>query len=154
MIQRIQTIFLLLVTIILLAALGFPVWVSSGSDASNGTLMTPVMTRTISGETSTESYGNVPLAIILVVCAGLAVFSILKFNNRPLQMKLGMGISMLLSLFLGLTIYFTSDLEKTLGPGTYTTAFFMVAVAVGLNILANRFIKRDEDMVKDADRLR
>jgi CDP-diglyceride synthetase len=152
MIQRIQSIFLIIVAIVLLTAIGFPVWKLTTEQQE--IIMTPLLTRTISGETVTETYTNAPLALILIFGAGLAIFSLLKFLNRPLQMKLGMAISLLLSLFLGLTIYFSSDLENNFGKGTFGIGFFMTAVAVVFNILSNRFIKKDEDMVREADRLR
>lgn len=152
MIQRIQSIFLILVAIILFTALGFPVW--KISTKSGEVIMTPILTRITSGEEITESYTNAPLAIILIIGAGLAIFSLLKFLNRPLQMKLGMAISLILSLFLGLTIYFTSPLEKTYGAGSFGIGFFLTAGAIVCNIISNRFIKKDEDMVRDADRLR
>jgi uncharacterized membrane protein len=152
MIQRIQSIFLIIVAIVLFTAIGFPVWKLTTEQQE--IIMTPLLTRTTVAETVSESYSNVPLAFILIVSAGLAIFSLLKFLNRPLQMKLGMAISLLLSGFLGLTIYFTSDLEKNYGSGNFGIGFFMVAVAVVFNILSNRFIKKDEDMVREADRLR
>ena len=40
------------------------------------------------------------------------------------------------------------------GEGSYTIGTWAAFISLVSNLLANRFIKRDEKLVKDADRMR
>jgi hypothetical protein len=57
----------------------------------------------------------------------------------------------------GLEFYFSNRGEALLNPkleGAFQPAFYLPTLALMLNLLANRFIRRDEQLVRSADRLR
>ena len=72
-------------------------------------------------------------------------------------MKLGALNSLVLAGFLGLSVYFTFRMEKMIGvagEGTYEFGMYLPAVALICNLLANRFIRKDEALVRSVDRIR
>ena len=73
-------------------------------------------------------------------------------------MKLGLLNSLVMAALMGCAFYFSSyvgeDLIKTQEQGEYLSGFYLPAVGLLMNVLANRFIKRDEDLVRSMDRLR
>jgi hypothetical protein len=92
-------------------------------------------------------------AILLVASATVAIVQIRSFTNRMLQIKLGALNSLFLAGSLGSLVYFGTTLVGTYG-GVYGIGMWLPAVAVVCNWLAIRFIKRDERLVRDSDRLR
>ncbi len=136
MIQRIQTIYLIIVA--LLAGI-LPFFVNLWSDAK--------------GE---EVYASneVLVSILFYVSGALALWSIFLFRNRKNQFVMN-RLNMILNLFLlGFFVYRSLNLsgETTVsekGIGMLIPVFSIVFLA-----LANRAIKKDEDLVKSVDRLR
>jgi Domain of unknown function (DUF4293)/Aromatic acid exporter family member 1 len=93
------------------------------------------------------------------ILAGLiAIFSILQFKNRKLQMLLGAINSMVIAIVLGVIFYFVFQLGKpAFEPnidGQYGPGFYAGGIALLANMIANRFIRRDENLVRSADRMR
>jgi hypothetical protein len=87
--------------------------------------------------------------------AALAIISIFMFKNRQLQFVLGRLNIILNFILLGLFVYRslslsggTSDVSEK-GIGIALPVFSIVFLA-----LANKAIKKDEDLVKSVDRLR
>jgi len=94
-------------------------------------------------------------AIFAVASATLALIEITKFRNRYTQMKLGALNSLLIAGTIGFAVYFASQLIKTLEiGGHYGLGLWLPGVAVVCNLLANRLIRKDEQLVRDSDRLR
>jgi hypothetical protein len=62
------------------------------------------------------------------------------------------------SLFMAGTIasavIFSNQLMKTYSGGVYGLGLWLPGIAVVCNLLANRFIRRDEKLVRDSNRLR
>jgi len=52
------------------------------------------------------------------------------------------------------SVYFASQLAETYPGGKYGFGLYLPGIAVIGNLLANRFIRRDEKLVREADRLR
>ncbi|UZH54387.1 DUF4293 domain-containing protein [Salinimicrobium tongyeongense] len=91
---------------------------------------------------------------LTLVSALLSVITIFLFRNRKLQFVLGRVNILLNLILLGLFVYWsltvsgeTSVSEK--GIGMLTPVFSIVFL-----VLANKAIKKDEDLVKSVDRLR
>ena len=129
MIQRIQTVYLLLVA--LLTGV-LPYWLHLWTEDSG----TPVYAR-----------DEMAVSIAFYGAAVLAVISLLRFKTRKQQFVLN-RFNILLQLFLlGFLSGGTAVSEK--GIGMLIPVFSIV-----LLVLANRAIKKDEDLVKSVDRLR
>lgn len=79
-----------------------------------------------------------------LLAAGIAVCALLRYDNRELQYRLGSLNFWFIALLIGLTMYLP----------TYTIASPLCIVAFLSNGLANRYIKKDDRLVRAADRIR
>jgi len=145
MIQRIQSIFLLLSSGSLFGLFGLPFATSS------------VIIPHIFSDLVYDIYDS-PLLIGLCIAGGLLSFvAIFLYNNRGLQLKLAnvsTVVSILLPLLAILLIYnertATTQFDKIQdGFGIYLPVLALIS-----SILAARFIKKDENTVRSMDRLR
>ena len=163
MIQRVQSIFLLLVAVTMVTMLFFPLW--QKVDVDNKEKITISALQVVHDKQNVAS-GQVevlldkplyPIAGLAILSAIVALFSIFKYTNRLTQMKLGALNSLLIGGCLGITVYYIFDAEKLL-PATasvaYLPGFYFTAAALFFNALANRFIRKDEKLVRSADRIR
>lgn len=93
----------------------------------------------------------------VLFAAVFSVYAIFLYKNRPRQMRLTLGMSILTFLFavlFGVLGYFYA---KQLPVGTEVHLAFGSAiplVAIPLLLLAYRAIKKDEELVRSSDRLR
>ena len=90
----------------------------------------------------------------MVAAITIAAIEIKSFKNRMLQMKLGALNSIFMAASIGSAVYFSSELLKTLQGGQYGLGLWLPGAAVICNLLANFFIRKDERLVRDSDRLR
>ena len=147
MIQRIQTVFLLV-------ALGFHA------------LLFKVNFYTLKIDTNESYYSawqsentgsheihtNIIHIILQFALMGITLYTIFIYKHRLQQMKLCLYLILgtLLSLLMGIYNLFTTNYtEYHFGFGTY-----LITIIVMLYISAYFFIKKDENLVKSADRLR
>ena len=111
-----------------------------------------------SGMPSPKGVGPVFLIASLAIASALtAVREIFLFRKRFGQLKLGMLNLLFIVATFGLEFYFSSKGELLLNPkleGQFQPAFYLPTLALMLSLLANRFIRRDEQLVRSADRLR
>ena len=126
MIQRIQSIWLLLASAAAFIVLRFPYYYASNPNALE-----------ITGSSSTG------LLIALAFSACISFVSIFLFKNRMLQVKATI-LNLLLSTAIGYFVFRTSTANPTGG-------FFALPL---FQILAMVKIYKDERLVKSADRLR
>lgn len=152
--QRIQTVFLGVVIISMVALIFLPIWVYQPETANTHQLYALHYTEKTNGAASVLYFPYCITAMLAVACATLAFISIRKFNNRSLQIKLGALNSILMLGIMVCIVVFVLDLAKTHQGGLYGIGFWMIAVGVFANFLANRFIRRDEKLVRDSERLR
>jgi drug/metabolite transporter (DMT)-like permease len=159
MIQRVQSLFLAGVAICLAAALFFPIWQKIDPESHTGVVLKAMHTEVHSAEepVKLELFPTVFLGIL--ACAGIvvAVIEIFQYRNRLSQMKLGALNSLIMAGFMGLSVYFTFRMEKMIsiaGEGTYDLGMYLPAAALICNLLANRFIRKDEALVRSVDRIR
>jgi Domain of unknown function (DUF4293) len=154
MIQRIQTLFLGLVAFVMTLNLFSTVW--KADTAEKSILLTPffLSEKTIAGE---EYHGVIYIAILILFIIGISIFSITRFKNRPLQLKLGLANSVLLALVV-VAFYTVIGKGKTMiaadAVAHFDPGFFFPLLAIVLNLLANFYIRKDEKLVKSVDRLR
>jgi succinate-acetate transporter protein len=136
MIQRIQTLYLLAVAILTGV---LPFWVNLWSDQQGNEVFARQETM---------------VSLLFYAVAVLSVVSVFLYKKRKNQFVLN-RLNILLNLFLlGFFVYRSLNLSgETLvsekGIGMLIPVFSIVFLA-----LANRAIKKDEDLVKSVDRLR
>ncbi len=158
MLQRVQTIFLLLVVGTVIGMLFMPIWSEASADGGDTIALTAFkMTHTQAAPAATNNTQTFYIAILAILATATAAYSIFRYDNRLLQMKLGLINSLLLMTTLGTTLYFILTNEALVNPkaqGDYLIGFFLLVFALLFNSMANRFIKRDENLVRSVDRLR
>lgn len=143
MIQRIQTLFLLGIVICMIAALFLPlIQLQVDSEVVNMT----AFSISKGNELIKQTFW---IAILLVATLIVAVISIFQYKNRLLQIKLGALISFLCAASVALVFFMRGDYPAQLDKGV-----FAIMLALILNFFANWFIRRDEKLVRDSDRLR
>ncbi|WP_422348742.1 DUF4293 domain-containing protein [Flagellimonas sp.] len=136
MIQRIQTIFLALVALIA------------------GAL--PFIVHLWTDETGTEIFAKDSLGYSLAFYASalLALIAIFMFKNRQNQFVLN-RLNMILNLFLlGFFVYRSLSLSGETPVSEKGIGMLIPVFSIVFLVLANRAIKKDEDLVKSVDRLR
>jgi hypothetical protein len=154
MIQRIQTVFLFLAIIALAAFNIYPYWQGVASEEEGSDLlMSYGLARLIDGEVTIEYGLYVVVAGISAVAGIILLIEIFNFKNRILQLKLAIANSLLMSVNLVVMTYFIISLQKEY-QGSFGIGIFIYALAMILNILARRFIQKDENLVRSVDRLR
>ncbi|SHJ70653.1 protein of unknown function [Reichenbachiella agariperforans] len=163
MIQRVQSIFLFFVAASLVTLVFLPLWNKVDVEKSETVTVTALTLQHTKMDIDTgeqQVITETPLyyiAGIALLAAGIALYSIFKFNNRLLQIKLGALNSLVMAVALGLSVYWILEANKILLPqiqGNYLFGFYMFMSAMLFNVLSNRFIRRDEQLVKSADRIR
>jgi hypothetical protein len=132
----------------------FPVWV--GTDNEVEKLLFPLHYTIKSGDARNTIYFPYCLSAILAMAAAtVAVIEIGKFEDRLLQLKLAALNSLLMAGTIGAAVYFATRLIKTNQlPGEYGLGMYLPAAAMVSNMIANRFIRKDEKLVRDSERIR
>jgi len=149
MIQRIQSVYLLVVTILMIICMCNPV----GSIIASTNEISEFGNLCITLPDGTKDYAPWALFAILMVVAILSFVTIFLFKKRMLQIRLTIFSSiMLIGYYLALVA-----LALMLAEGTSFTPSWIICfpfVAIVLNWLAIRGIGADEALVKAYDRLR
>ena len=161
MIQRIQTLFLILYIGALVSTFFFPVWQKiSLNDETNSIEI--IVTGYISsvdfnnGDTSVL-YDNFIISGLVIISCIVAAFSIFSYKNRLNQIKLGALNSFLTSVFI---IYFLYDIfynEQYININdkiSFLISFYLIFLAIFFNFISNRFIRNDELLVRESERIR
>lgn len=153
--QRLQTVFLALVVILMIVAMFFPLWMYVSGDGIRYELY-PLHYSIVDGETKSTAYLPYSItAILMVAAATLAVQTIRRYDNRLTQMKLCALNTFILMAVMGSAIFFSSKLNNEFNYiGLSRLSLWVIFGGVASNWLAMRFIRRDEKIVKDSDRLR
>lgn len=165
MIQRIQSVFLLILIIAMVSLLFLPLW-SKTNPQNNQEVVLSAFSLSSQAATPTDgastigtiNKSTVAIAGLAIIIALVALYEIFQYKNRFTQIKLGLLNSLLLAALLGTIFYYSSyvgdELVRTTTPGSYQAGFYLPMLGLIVNSLANRFIKRDEDLVRSVDRLR
>ncbi len=166
MIQRIQTVFLFLLVLTMASMLFLPLWSKTDAATNETVVLTAwsLKSHFLNPQGERASPGDLPgqgalvIGLLAIAAAVIALYEIFQFRNRLTQMKLGLFNTLILAALLGTTFYFAAyvgnDMVQGSTSGDYEAGFYMPVLALLLNALSNRFIKRDEDLVRSVDRLR
>lgn len=153
--QRIQTVFLLLLILSLIATFFFPIWMHETIGQSHRLFALHYSIIGQSGEMITTEYFPYSITAMLAVASiTLAIIEIGKYRNRILQMKLGALNSLFLAGTIAAAFIFSNNLTEEFQGGQFGLGLWLPGVAVLSNLLANRFIRKDEKLVRDSNRLR
>ena len=149
MIQRIQSVYLLVVTILMVICMCSPI----GSIITNANEISELGNLCITFPDGTKDYSPWALFVILLVVATLSFVTIFLFKKRMLQIRLTIFSSVvLIGYYLALVAYLFMLAEDTTFSASWTICLPFAALI--LNWLAIRGIGADEALVKAYDRLR
>ena len=149
MIQRIQSVYLLAVTILMVVCMCTPV----GSIIAGTNGISEFGNLAITLPDGTKDYAPWALFTILLVVAILSFVTIFLFKKRMLQIRLTIFSSvMLIGYYMALVAMIFMLAEDTSFTPSWTVCLPLVAII--LNWLAIRGIGADEALVKAYDRLR
>lgn len=169
MIQRIQSVFIFLVAVCMIAMIFSTIWEKISVDEQEKVTLTALYLThyTIDTDSSNPDYtilNEKPtyfIAVLAVISAIISLYSIFQYKSRMTQLKFGLLNILFIAATLGLSIYYMYQGEALIDVamggvirGTYKIGIFLPALALLFNSMANRFIKRDENLVRSADRIR
>lgn len=162
MIQRVQSIFMLIAALCMIAMVFFPLWQKADVESSKLVTMNAFQVvfeqQAENGEMELLGTENVmPISIGAFVAAGVMLFSIFQYKNRITQVKLNALFSLLCAATIVGAGYYSLQANELIvpnQPGAYLLGFYFPVVAMLNNFLANRFIRKDEALVRSADRIR
>lgn len=152
MIQRIQSVYLML-SLILVALMA---WLPLGEIATASTIYSFNIRGVFNEQTAKMVVNGWPLLMMLIIIELIQLLVIFGFKNRVLQMRLStFNIILMVGIFVVCFVFVKMSL-KSIGEGTYVFKIVMAFpfVALILNYLAIRAIARDEALVRSIDRIR
>ncbi len=145
MIQRIQSIFLLISAIALALLFKFPFAVSDQATAS------------FLADRRFDILDHPALMILAGLGALLALVALFLFKNRPVQLKLSTFVIVLSVLLIVFSIILFLNESKAVAKSVNIEdglGVYLPLAALVFAVLASRFIKKDEKTVQSMDRLR
>jgi hypothetical protein len=160
MVQRIQSIFLLFVGLIMIIFLFAPIWQKQEETTGKAYIQTAIYVEKTADAQAEIAYVFIPFFIpgaLALTAACLALFSIGFYKKRIRQMLFSSINTFLIGGTLILSAWWASTAETTVltnETGGYQYGLFLPALALFFNILALRFIRKDEKLVRSMDRLR
>jgi len=167
MLQRVQTIFMTIAAIAMILMVFFPIWEKSAQNFEAERREYAIMDSfQLRYEQHIVETGEVQLlgtkdTFLLsagaIVAALVMLFSITRYKNRMTQVKLNALFSLITAATLVGSYLYISKANQLFDPqvqGTFLVGFYLPIVAMLNNFIANRFIRKDEKLVRSADRIR
>ena len=167
MLQRVQTIFMTIAAIAMILMLFFPIWEKSDTKFEAEKREYAIMDAfQLTYEQHTPASDEVELlgtkdtfwiSVGAIAAALVMLFSITRYKTRMTQVKLNALFSLITALTLVGTYLYISKANQLFEPqiqGTFLIGFYLPVAAMLNNFLANRFIRKDEALVRSADRIR
>jgi hypothetical protein len=155
MLQRVQSIYLLLASLALFALFLFPLIHNIYVDGKPITLMVTGVYQDVNGQNiHTDFFAGLTIATAIIGVIPLAI--IFLYKNRKQQIALGYSA---LLIIVGYSFWLSQEAKKVMGSVQIDThnwgiGLFLSSVSMLFILLAIRAIKDDEKLVKSADRLR
>ena len=169
MIQRVQTLFLLLIAVAMGVALSTPLWEKAGTQPTTMAHLTALeysQQQPVSQQPGLPAQ-SVPttfvtsiwyLGLLLALVGLSSLYALFQYRNRLTQTALCAVNALMLTAIMGIILYRTLYEGKNYGSpsdqGNFLLGFYAIIAALVFNALANRFIRRDERLVRGSDRLR
>jgi len=153
--QRIQSVFLGVLILSLIIGLLVPVWVSAGEGIEYRLYPIYFMVKQNGQITTSQYFPFCITAMLMVAAVTIAITEFRRYDNRLLQVRLGTLNSLILAGVMICDVLFSNQMIKAYPiPWKFDFSLYLTFVAVACNWLAIRFIRKDEKMVRDSDRLR
>ncbi len=158
MIQRIQSVLLLVAAICMTVMIFVPLWSKQNVETGELAELTALYLTYTKQSQAVSEQNTMYLAGLAFLSVALAFTSIFSYKNRMLQVKLNLGNTILMTLTLAASTFLLLQGEKLFAEpsqGSFGIGFFLIIIALICNFVANRFIWKDEKLVKNSfDRIR
>lgn len=152
MIQRIQSIWLLLAAVTISCLLFVPMVSASMGNASYYVIASGLYQKV--GTTSTQLASSTPLLVSVIATALICLINIFNFSNRNRQKLIARITSVLIIGLSFLCSQYAQKIPGGLPNANYNIGMFLPVIAIIFCILAIRGINADEKLIRSADRLR
>ena len=154
MLQRIQTVYLAFVIIGCIIISMFSLFSVTVTDGIYQ--LSVIKTSFLSQSKTTDLSFNFPLMIINALVALITLVTIVRYNDRKLQVKMINIVLLLVVIFIGVLILDYRQLADLSGSAnsSINPVLIIVPIHIVLLLLARNAIKKDEALVRSADRLR
>ena len=157
MIQRIQSVWLLLSAVLTALAIFFPLVSISGVSAGcNGTAGIDIYSYVIQYSESCVAINAFTMSIFMSITAVLNIVVIFLFNKRKLQIKLTHYSFLLKVALVAVIVFYTFTLKGSFEDEHIIPqigSLFLI-IAMILDWLAVKGIRKDEALVRSVDRIR
>lgn len=157
MIQRIQSILLALVVIIGILASFMPIL---GFVSYDATYIMNLYKTVAENDVTNIIAKNMGVGVLQGVIQLLALVIIFLYKNRQLQMKLAKLNILLIALEIAAIVMYSDVVKTVIGPTandvvvSFKFGAIIPVISLILTYLAIHFIKKDDKLVRAADRLR
>lgn len=152
MIQRIQSIWLLLAAVTISCLLFVPMVTASMGNISYYVIANGLYQKV--GTTSTQLASSTPLLVSVIATALICLVNIFNFSNRKRQKLITRITSVLIIGLSFLCSQYAKKIPGGLENANYNIGMFLPVIAIIFCILAIRGINADEKLIRSADRLR
>ena len=160
MLQRIQTVYLLLVVALIATTLFIPLAMFQQGEASfflfDAFSISSVQADMSTPAESVQAFSTWSVAFLLAVISMTALVAVFSFKNRIRQVRMCVFNALLMLAFYGLFFFYVWKVKQQM-PDVVLQVKFALAlplVSLILNYLAIRHIGADEALVRSLDRLR
>jgi Domain of unknown function (DUF4293) len=152
--QRVQTVFLALVIVSMVVGLFFPIWVGMEEGATYKLFALHFSVFEEDGQSATYFPYSIT-AILMMAAATIALMELRRYDNRILQIKLGtLNSLILMGVMISAVVLANKMTDAHPINWNYGLGLYIPFAGVTFNWLAVRFIRRDEKLVRDSDRIR
>jgi hypothetical protein len=164
MIQRWQTLFLILALVANGLMFNFDFWSAEATNDSDQVveeLQMNIMQLNYhpNEEGDAQSETNIWILALYGLASILALVAIFLYSNRKIQLRISRFAMLVETTLLVLVFLYTDDLaqqyfQHPVSDTNYQTGIFLPIISVVCFFVANMFIMRDQRLVRSADRLR
>jgi hypothetical protein len=156
MIQRVQSVYLLLVTILMSFLLIRPYAELTLTDGQVLTFRTHVIENNAGSEASSTYKATIPVVMLVLIAGLLSFANIFFFSRRIMQLRICIvNTGLLLILLVIMFIYYSSAKHSLdVSHHAFRISAIFPMMSIFLNLMAYRNIQSDEMLVKSYNRIR
>ena len=156
MIQRIQSVFLVLALVSTVLLFLFPIATYYGDFNTIEFFIFDLKDSSPDNEPLYNQYFVLPLSLVTLIAAGLTFYALISFKNLRKQMQVIKYAILSVILLIAAVFFFYADhIAKTVNvEAEYKIGIFLPLAALVLLVLSSRFIQRDINLIRSVDRLR
>ena len=152
MIQRIQSVWLLLAAITISCLLFVPMVTATIGNTNYYVIASGLYQKV--GNNTTQLESSTPLMLSAIASALICLVNIFNFNNRKRQKFITRIVSILIIGLSFLCSQFAQKIPGGLESANYNIGMFLPIIAIIFCLLAVRGINADDKLIRSADRLR